>query len=46
MSFFRRPEPVPAPALVERGPLTDAEIERLLADPEFVADYIVWRNAR
>lgn len=46
MNFFRRPEPEPAPALVERTPLTDAEIERLLADPEFVADYIAWRNAR
>ena len=46
MNIFRRPEPVPTPVLVERPPLTDAEIERLLAAPDFVADYIVWRNAR
>lgn len=49
MNFSRRsarPVPEPKPALIERTPLTDAEIEALLADPGFVADYIEWRNAR
>lgn len=46
MNFFRRPEPVPAPVLIERTPLTDAEIERLLADPEFFTAFVAWRNVR
>lgn len=47
MNFFRRPErPAPdsKPALVERTPLTDAEIDALLDDPAFVAEFIAWRQ--
>ncbi len=44
MNFFRRPEPVPVPVLVERTPFIDAEMDALLANPEFVADFIAWRE--
>jgi len=49
MPFFRRferPASEPKPALIERTPLTDAEMDALLADPDFVADYIAWRENR
>lgn len=43
MPFFRRALE-PKPALIERTPPTDAEMDALLADPEFVADFIAWRE--
>lgn len=47
MPFFRRferPASEPKPALIERPPLTDAEIDALLDDPAFVAEFIEWRE--